>query len=112
MDDILIFYVTHPNKEHAQRIARVLIEESLIACSNMFDMNSLYTWDGQLCNDNECTTLYKTAPELEDTVANRIEDLHEYDVPCIMRYKAGCNQAYKNWVYELTVLKLRDDETK
>ncbi len=63
-----------------------------------------------MCNDNECATIYKTAPELEHQVVAHIAEAHAYDVPCIIRYPVACNESYKNWVYAQTLHKTQSDE--
>lgn len=97
---ILLFYVTHPNQEHADKLAQQLLDEKLIACANLFPMTSVYTWNGQACRDEEIASVYKTSIKYADKVEQRIAALHEYDVPCILRSIVTANAAYAQWVEE------------
>ena len=80
-----------------------LMEERLIACSNIFPMKSEFRWDGQLCKEDEVVSIFKTNLTLESTVEARILALHAYDLPCIIRYPVGCNDSYAKWVAEQVV---------
>src|SRR3989344_3036074 len=41
-------YVTCKNKQEAVNISRLLLQKKVIACSNIFPINSLYNWKGKL----------------------------------------------------------------
>ena len=49
-----IVYITASSREEAEKISRVLLEERLIACANIFDpVTSLYWWKGEIRKDAE-----------------------------------------------------------
>ncbi len=95
---MLIFYVTFDSDEAAQRICQHLLAQKLIACYNIFAMQSGYFWDGAICREHEFVGLLKTHEALENSVESAIAQLHPYEVPCIMRWRATANGAYEDWI--------------
>lgn len=98
-----LFYITCPDSEHAQKIARQLLSEKLIACANILpQMQSLYWWKEQIESSTEAVLLIKTQFSeniSRDLLFKRIKDLHPYEVPCIMEIQIGdVNDAYLNWI--------------
>jgi periplasmic divalent cation tolerance protein len=98
MNTILLFYVTHENKEAANQLCQQLLDQNLIACANLIPIDSMYHWDGAVCTDGEVVSILKTDPGLEDRVEQTILALHPYSVPCILRMEAKVNAAYYDWV--------------
>jgi periplasmic divalent cation tolerance protein len=97
--DIAILYTPCGSEDEAASLARVLLSERLIACGNIYRSRSLYTWDGELADEAEYTLIAKTTATLADSAAQRINDLHRYDVPCILTIKpTGANEKYSQWV--------------
>ena len=90
--------VTHPNREHAQKITRSVIDAKLAACVLMTDTKSLYNWEGQFNEDDEVITLLKTSTDKVSKLEQYIEEHHDYDVPAIITLQANANQAYGNWL--------------
>ena len=95
---ITLLYVTHPNEAHALKISRVLVEEKLAACTNVFPIQSIYPWEGKIQNETEFVSILKTFPEVKDKTIMRIRQLHEYEVPCILSFEVHVNEEYKNWL--------------
>jgi periplasmic divalent cation tolerance protein len=94
----LVFYVTHASLEQAQALGSQLLSERLIACANYFPITSAYHWQGQVENEAEYVSLFKTANRLETKLENRIQALHPYATPCIIRWEARANTDYEAWI--------------
>ena len=90
--------VTHPSKEHAERITRGVIDAKLAACVLVTDVKSFYNWEGKLNEDDEVVTILKTSIEKVEMLEKYIETNHDYDVPAIISFQANANQAYGNWL--------------
>ena len=90
--------VTHPHKEHAERITRGVIDAKLAACVLVTDVKSFYNWEGKLNEDEEVVTLLKTSIEKVSDLGKYIEANHDYDVPAIISFQANANQSYGNWL--------------
>ncbi len=96
--DMRLVLVTHPNKEHAERITRGVIDAKLAACVLVADVKSFYNWEGKLNEDDEVVTLLKTSTEKVTDLEKYIETNHDYDIPAIITLQANANQAYGNWL--------------
>jgi periplasmic divalent cation tolerance protein len=96
--DMRLVLVTHPNKEHAERITRGVIDAKLAACVLVTDVKSFYNWEGELNEDDEVVTILKTSGEKVTELQKYIETNHDYDVPAIISFQASSNQAYGNWL--------------
>ena len=96
--DMRLVLVTHPNKEHAERIARGVIDAKLAACVLVTDVKSFYNWEGKLNEDDEVVTILKTSTDKVEMLEKYIETNHDYDVPAIISFQANANQAYGNWL--------------
>ncbi len=96
--------VTGPEPEWAADLARVLVEERLIACAHIYpEMRSVYHWQGQIEDVPEARLAMHTRADLVEALTARVVDLHEYDVPCIMAMPiVGGLPAYLDWVAEQT----------
>ncbi|MFM8372535.1 MAG: divalent-cation tolerance protein CutA [Bacteroidota bacterium] len=98
----LVFYITHPDEATASRIVSSLITDKLIACGNIFPVQSTYEWDGTPVRAGEWVSVLKTGLDREYDVENAIIGMHPYEVPCIVRYEVRANQSYADWIEACT----------
>ena len=98
--DMRLVLVTHPHKEHAERITRGVIDAKLAACVLISDVKSFYNWEGKLNEDDEVVTILKTSTNKVDDLEKYIETNHDYDIPAIISFQANANESYGNWVKE------------
>ncbi|WP_435358333.1 divalent-cation tolerance protein CutA [Haloarchaeobius sp. DFWS5] len=90
-------YVTAP-PDSADELARTLVGERFAACVNQVHCRSTYRWDGEVHDDDEVILLVKTTDECYDSLVERIETLHPYDVPCIERFdESHVTDAFGQW---------------
>lgn len=101
-----IITTTSPNKELAQEIAKHLVERGLAACVQMFPIESVYVWQGKVCEEKEIVLHIKSKTELFDKIAATIKKLHTYEVPEIVQTPiTGGLADYLKWINELTTEK-------
>jgi periplasmic divalent cation tolerance protein len=93
-------YVTFPNMDEARRIVRCLLKKRLIACANVFPIQSMYWWSGRIEESLEVAALLKSRKANWPRLRAEVERLHPYDVPCITRMEASANLGYDRWVRE------------
>jgi len=98
----ITIYVTHENKQKAEKIVNFLLENKLIACVNYSPINVSYSWKWEIVNDNEIVSLLKTRSENWEKVKKYIEENHPYEIPCIIKNEVEANDEYVKWVYEVT----------
>ena len=96
--DMRLVLVTHPSKEHAERITRGVIDAKLAACVLVTDVKSFYNWEGKLNEDDEVVTILKTSTDKVEMLEKYIETNHDYDVPAIITLQASTNESYGNWL--------------
>lgn len=97
-----MFYITHPDEDTARRIASHLVEIRLAACANVFPVKSTYWWEGALHQEGEWVSVLKTRPGLEFALAETVQKMHPYEVPCILRFEVRANAAYEQWIVDST----------
>lgn len=96
--------VNCPDIETARRISAVLIEERLVACTNIHpSIESRYHWEGNVERATEVPVIAKTREELFDRVAEKIKTLHPYETPSIIGIAVDrVHQDYLDWIYAET----------
>lgn len=103
--DYMLVITTAPSHEIAQELAHELVHQKVAACVNIIPgINSIYTWKGDICSDQEKILLIKTKQDLvSDGVIPIIKSIHPYDVPEIIGIPVIFgSQEYLNWIDEVT----------
>ena len=91
---------TVATREDADRLARSLVEERLAACVQVVGpIDSTYWWQGAVEVAQEWMCLVKTTEDRFDSLADRIRELHSYDVPEITAVPLVRGSAeYLRWI--------------
>jgi periplasmic divalent cation tolerance protein len=95
-----IIYITTSGVDEAKKIAKILLEERIVACCNIIPkIESLYWWKGEIEEDQESLLLTKTRSNLVDKVIARVEEIHTYETPCALeiQIKKG-SEDYFDWL--------------
>ena len=97
---LLVVITSLPSLEQAQTIARQLVENRLAACVQIQQgVNSIYRWDGKICEENEVLLSAKTSRVLWEEIRGFIQNNHPYDLPEIIAFTpADYEQQYGQWV--------------
>lgn len=98
-----MYYVTFPTEKEALRISNGLLEEKLIACYNLFPMNSGFWWEDKIDHAIELVAVFKTCLELEENIEQYISAQHSYEIPCIIRSVVRVNNSYGKWIHESVI---------
>jgi periplasmic divalent cation tolerance protein len=92
-----IVYITTSGVIESKKIARNLLEEKLAACINIVPtIESIYLWKGEIEEDSESIMVVKTKSELVEELIKRVEELHSYEIPCILEITV--NKGSKNYL--------------
>jgi periplasmic divalent cation tolerance protein len=100
MTELLLVSTSFAEEADAARVARVLIDERLIACANIVPgARSLYRWEGAVRDEREVLVLMKTRKQDWTALLSRLHELHPYDTPeCLaVRVAAGAPK-YLAWL--------------
>lgn len=98
MNDLIFVYITTGNKEEARKIAKHLLDKKLIACANIFPIESIYKWEGKVKNESEFVLIGKTLANKFEKIKKEIEKIHSYNIPCIIKIPVSSNKKYYDWV--------------
>lgn len=98
-----VVHITAPSIEEAKRIASALVNEHLAACCSIIPgIRSIYRWHGEIHDDEEQLLLCKTRAERFTQLAERVRELHSYDVPEIIQLPVSAgSQPYLHWIDEI-----------
>lgn len=95
----MFVYITTPNVEEAERIGRILVEERLAACVNIFPIRSIYRWKGKIETSREAVIIVKTRKRLFGKLVRRVREIHSYEVPCIVGFNIGAGESrFLEWI--------------
>lgn len=94
---------TAASKDDAKEIARAILGAKLAACVQLFPIESLYTWKGEMAEESEVLLLIKTRSELYSELEKAIRDVHKYETPEIIQLpvEKGLSE-YFSWIDEVT----------
>lgn len=102
--ETLVVFCTVPDEETGLKLAEDLVKNRLAACVNIIGPHkSVYEWKDKLEIDTEFLLIIKTAKERLETLAERLNTLHPYEVPEIIALPiiAGTVK-YLNWIKKQT----------
>ncbi|MBT8233238.1 MAG: divalent-cation tolerance protein CutA [Saprospiraceae bacterium] len=95
---ICVIYSSFPTKDSALRIGKLMLEEGLIACVNVFKMDTQYIWKGKFHEEDEYGAYFKTSIYKKNQVIKYINSHHPYEIPLITNEEVVVNNAYKAWM--------------
>lgn len=98
----IVVFVTAKDKQEAQKIARRLVEDKLIACANIVDgVKSVFWWQGKTDEADETLLIMKSEKRLFKKIAAAVKALHSYDLPEVIALPIVEGSAdYLKWMKE------------
>lgn len=99
-DGARLVLCTVPDEEVAERIARTLLEERLVACVNIVPgVRSIYRWQGKIEDDRELLLVMKTSTTRYPELETRVRALHPYEVCEVLALDVATgSSAYLAWL--------------
>ncbi|MDO5629614.1 MAG: divalent-cation tolerance protein CutA [Mobilicoccus sp.] len=99
MADCVEVVITGPDADWAADLARVLVEERWAACVHITEIRSVYRWEERIEDAPEARLAVHTRADLVEQLSERVTELHEYDVPCVMATPlVGGHPDYLAWI--------------
>lgn len=98
--EAIVVFCTVPNRDDAKKISKALIEENLAACVSTVDkVHSIFSWNSEVCSENELLLIIKTRRELFEKIEVVIKTLHSYNVPEIIALPVIIgSEDYLGWI--------------
>jgi periplasmic divalent cation tolerance protein len=79
-----VIHTSTSSADEAQRLAAMLVSQGLAACVQVFMMDSVYTWQGELHQEPEWLLQIKTRADLYPQVEKALLAHHSYETPEIL----------------------------
>ena len=100
----MFFYITCANIKEAKKISSVLVKKKMIACANIFtNIQSVFSWKNKVNFSKEVVIMGKTTKKLQTKIISEVNNLHSYDVPCIIFFKISSgNKDFLKWISNST----------
>jgi periplasmic divalent cation tolerance protein len=100
MTDKIVVLSTCESEEHAQKLARQLVEQRLAACVTILPgARSVYHWKGNIEEAAECLLLIKSRRDLFDSLRAALLKVHSYEVPEVIALPiVDGSEAYLAWL--------------
>ncbi len=87
-----LIWCPFPDAAAAAATAKLLLDERLVACANILPaMLSLFEWNGERGESSEAGALFKTDAAFLDRAIARLAELHPYDEPAIIGWRADAS---------------------
>ena len=87
MGSYILCLVTIDDLSKASEIAGILVKNRLAACVNIVpQIQSIYRWKGEICNDTERLMIIKTQKHLFGKLEDVIRKMHPYEIPEIISF--------------------------
>ncbi|HOY63049.1 MAG: Divalent-cation tolerance protein CutA [bacterium ADurb.Bin236] len=96
----VVVYITAPNEEEAERIARMLVDKRLAACVALVSpIRSIYRWKEEVCDEKEVLLIAKTTAAMFGALRDAVLEAHSYEVPEIVAVPiADGEPRYLQWI--------------
>jgi len=94
-----VVFITAPDRENGEKIARHLLEKRLASCVNMMPTSSTYWWEGKIEEAEEVLLIVKTTSDKVNDLVKEVKTIHPYQVPEIIALPVVAGYAeYLRWV--------------
>ena len=97
--------------DQASQLANQVVSEGYAACVNLIPKaQSIYRWQGEICQDQESLMLIKVASHTIESCIQFLKSIHPYDVPEIISLPLDAthaNQDYLTWVHSMCTVQVK-----
>ncbi len=94
-----VVMTTFSDKSAAQKMATMLVASKLAACVQIDTTDSVYLWDGAVCQEREYRLMIKSSSDLYTVIEDFIMKHHTYELPEIIALPIEEGSvAYFKWI--------------
>lgn len=95
---------TTDNEKEAKNIVEKLLDEKLVACGQIFSIESHYVWKDERYITPEFMVLMKTKRNLFEKIEKVIKENHSYEVAEIIAQPiTEISKEYQKWIEDNTI---------
>ncbi len=94
---------TFKSEEQARKMADFLLDRKLIACGQIFKIESYYNWQGKRFAEEEYMLMMKSREVLIKKLEKAIKENHSYEVPEFVVTRIKTSKEYSKWIKENTM---------
>ena len=99
---MVFIYITCRDAEEAKKLGKIIIEDHLAACINIWPVESMYIWKEKLTEEKEAVLLVKTSEARVQDIEDLIHKHHTYSIPLVGTVDLRrINRAYKEWASQI-----------
>lgn len=100
MTHAIVILCTVPNRDVADKLARLLVDKRAAACVNILgEVTSVYRWKGEVTTDVELQLVIKTTSSQFTNVETLVRANHPYEVPELIALPVSLASAdYLAWL--------------
>ena len=95
---LYLVITTEADKNNAEKIANLLLEEKLIPCVAFKDIESHFWWEGKINQSKEVQLIIKCKEKNINKVCKKISKHHSYEVPEIIYFPVSTSNDYYHWL--------------
>ena len=96
---MIVVMTTMHKKQDAARIGRALLEKRLIACYNLWPVESAYWWKGEIVEEGEVMMVMKSTLRWFDDIVDYVESESGYEVPELIAIDSEkVDLSYQKWI--------------
>lgn len=100
MAEFLQLEINAQSKAELGKIISQLLEQKLIACADVFPVESSYWWKGSIVKENRWQAMAFTLAEKKPEIIELVEKSHSDEVPVITFLPIEVNQGCEDWIIE------------
>ena len=99
---MIVLMTTLHKKQDAVRIGKGLLEKRLIACYNLWPIESAYWWKGKIIEENEVMMIMKSTVRWFDDIEEYVKAESGYEVPELIALDSEkIDPSYQKWINEV-----------
>ncbi|OGY24445.1 MAG: hypothetical protein A2172_01650 [Candidatus Woykebacteria bacterium RBG_13_40_15] len=96
---MILIFTTLNKKENAEKIGTELLKERIVACYNLYPVESAYWWKGKITQEKEILTIFKTRKENFEKVEDYLKKHSGYETPEVVAIEASkFSKPYLDWI--------------
>tara|TARA_B100000700_G_scaffold62345_1_gene68607 strand:- start:4717 stop:5040 length:324 start_codon:yes stop_codon:yes gene_type:complete len=99
--EIYLVLTTERNENSAHKLAKILLEERLIACATFKNIESHFWWEGKINKENEVQIIIKCSKKNVELVCKKISINHSYTIPELLCFPVSSTIDYYQWLSSL-----------